>query len=273
MNRLKDGSMTFAIALVILATGATLLAVRLGEGSAGDSLLAKWTTATQREGTYRFTMKQTVTGSDAPAGLGELFSLEGAIDAKTKLARTITSINVLGVDAKCTYVSKEPDTIFVNVHPSRRAEFGAEWLRSDTSNALAGVSFPLRPDQLDDDPERFFDALEKKGTAEVRGVRSTRYTGTFDLASLYPTDTGASPLPADVDSRIPVSLFIDEEGLVRRIELSVSSSKDVSIGFTIDFFDYGEPVALVEPTPGKVKEGRPEQIGTACFPRNLGARE
>jgi hypothetical protein len=216
-------------------------------------------------------MKQDVSGSGAPSNLGSLFTLEGIIDTKNKLSRTVTSINVLGVSTKCTYVSKEPETIYVNVHPTRRAEFGAQWLSSDVKSAIAGVNFPIRPDQLDDDPERYFGDLEDDGTAGINGVPTTKYSGTFDLASLYPQGGDATPLPVEIDSKIPVSVFVDDDDLLRRIKLEVSSSENISIGFTIDFFDYGKAAALSEPPAAETKAGRPEQIATACFPKNLGA--
>ncbi len=274
---LQGGSISLAVALLVVALGGILLAIRVGDDGGdggGSSLLADWTDATEREGTYRFTMKQSVTGSGAPKGLDELFSLEGAVDTRAKLARTVTSISVLGANTKCTYITKEPDIVYVNVHESRRAEFGAPWLRSNVTAALAGVGFPLRPDELDDDPDRYFEQLEENGNATVGGVRTTRYSGEFDLGAIYSTAAGASQLPTDFGERVPVDVYMDDEDLVRRIQLKVSSTNEISIGFTIDFSDYGEPVDLKEPSGTEVKQAaEAADISTACFPATLGARE
>jgi hypothetical protein len=270
---LQSGSISFAIALLILAIGSTLLAIRLGDDSDGASLLTDWTTAAQQQGTYRFSMTQSVSGAEAPPGFDSLFSLTGAVDLSKELARTETSIGLLGVNTKCVYIAKGSETIFVGVHPSRVAEFGAKWLRSTTSAALAGVGSFLRPDELDDDPERYFGELERSGSADVKGIATTRYSSEFDLTALYGAGAIASPLPTSIGETIPVDVYIDDDGLVRRITLKINSTEDLSIGFTIDFFDYGKPNGVKEPPPADIKDSGAGDVATACFPKTFGASE
>jgi hypothetical protein len=273
--RRPAGTIGVAVAVLVAAIAALVLASQIGDpaNTSGVSFLSAWRDATLEAGSYRFSLKQDVSGPDAPQQLGELFKLEGIVDPDSNLLRTVTSLNVLGVATKCTYITKPDSLTYVAVHPSRVSEFGAKWLRTDADSGLVGAQFPIRPDRIDDDPERFFTDLKEDGTDVIRGVQTVRYTGTFDLSSIYESAQPATPQPTSADAEVPVKVYVDGDDLVRRILLEVSSSEDLSINFTLDFFDYGKATELKEPLPADTKPGSPEQIATACFPKDLGLRE
>lgn len=262
---LSTGSLPLAIALLVAAVGATLLAVRLGDGTA--SVLEDWTAAARREGTYRFSTRQEIGGDRAARSIGSFLNMDGAVDLASGLSRSVSTLKVLGVNAKCTYIGKGADAIYVNVHPTRRAQLGATWLRGDLAS-LSGA-FPFRLDQIDDDPSKFVKDLEEDGSGVVRGVDTTRYRGTFDLSSNVP-QTSAQPLASALTRGIPVSLYIDDEGLLRRMAILLSQSSAMQVRMTMDLYDYGKPVKIAEPPARSTKPGRPDQIATACFPASLG---
>jgi hypothetical protein len=105
--------------------------------------------------------------------------------------------------------------------------------------------------------------IEDKGTDEVRGVATTRYAVTVDLAKALeqaPAEQremleaqlkGLDTSLADV----PVDVWIDGDGLARRLVMDLDAVAAPAMGaggsatMTIEFFDYGEPVTIEIPSP------------------------
>jgi hypothetical protein len=108
------------------------------------------------------------------------------------------------------------------------------------------------------------------GTEAVRGVDTTHYRGTVDVASAL------AQLPADkraeVQSRLaqlgvdpasvsfPVDVWVDKDDLVRRVQLAVDSSKVVKTAgapaitgtVTMELYDVGQPVTITVPPANQV---------------------
>lgn len=256
--------MAVAAALLVVALGATLLAALVTDGgSSRSTVLSDWLTGAEEAGSYRFSLEQQVSGRGAPSG-GRLFSLEGEVDVPRNLTRTVTRFEVLGATSTCTSITEGTDAIYVSVHESKRAALGAAWLRGDTEAAIAGFSFPIRPDRFDDDPDRFITDIGPAGAGQVDGTPTRTYAARLDLTALYPPTGGARPQAES--SEVPLTLHVDEAGLLRRMEVSLTRTERTSVGLRVDFFDYGEPITLTAPDPAQVKPGRPDQIATACFP-------
>ena len=197
------------------------------------------------------------------------FKMEGSFDQATGRSRLVlkTSGSAFAVD--CTYVS-EKDTIYTSVHPSRRAQIGAAWVRSKAGAILAAGAFQFRPDQLYEDPDQAFDKLERTGTGEVRGAKTTEYSGELNLAALVQSKN-ASPLPEQLPPGLPTVLSFDDEGRLVRLTFDLrpsGSSTPVSFTSTMDLFDYGKPVDV--DIPKDAKDGTPSESATACFPAAAG---
>jgi hypothetical protein len=122
------------------------------------------------------------------------------------------------------------------------------------------------------DPSRILESLrgvtgepEVVGTEEVRGVETTRYTATLDL------DKAVAEAPADQRdlveaqlgqlgaTRISVDVWVDADGLARRLEVDMSevlgatgAGDDAGAVLAIELFDYGEPVDIQVPSPDQV---------------------
>jgi hypothetical protein len=107
------------------------------------------------------------------------------------------------------------------------------------------------------------------GTEQVRGVETTHYRGTLDVAAAL------SQLPADEQGEIgdrltqlgidpkalsfPLDVWIDQDDLVRRVLLGVDGSKlpggstaGTTATVTLEFYDFGAPVNVTVPPADQV---------------------
>jgi hypothetical protein len=121
--------------------------------------------------------------------------------------------------------------------------------------------------------------VTKVGNEQVRGVDTTHYSASLDLA------TALSQLSADdraqaedqlgrvgIDPssvKVPVDVWIDSDGLVRRVRIGVqpsggetSSNAPAATGtVTIEFYDFGQPVAITVPSGDQVFPIDPSMLG------------
>jgi hypothetical protein len=138
--------------------------------------------------------------------------------------------------------------------------------RSDPASVLSGL-------------ERISNDVKDVGTEMVRGVETTHYHATLDLKkSISRIDSGELPpgLRDKADAllgnapAIPVDVFVDSDGRVRRIATTVdlgSVAAGVSgvsgasglgdlptMHVTVDFYDFGAPVNVVAPPADQIVE-------------------
>jgi hypothetical protein len=152
------------------------------------------------------------------------------------------------------------------------------WLAADVGKL--GPAAALVPGLDNTDPRQFLGALEaisdnvkKVGSESVRGVDTTHYHATLDLgkaldqAKIPPSLRDAEKQFAQSNDAqtptIPVDVFVDGDGYVRRIALDLGSflgegdggsSTAVGSGLTesIDLYDFGTPVNVQAPPPDQV---------------------
>jgi hypothetical protein len=142
------------------------------------------------------------------------------------------------------------------------------WLEATPEDL--GAAGPLGVGGGTNDPSQLLETLrgvggdvEDKGPDEVRGVATTRYGVTVDLAKALeqaPAEQremleaqlkGLDTSLADV----PVDVWIDGDGLARRLVMDLDAVAAPAMGaggsatMTIEFFDYGEPVTIEIPSP------------------------
>ncbi|MEO6317382.1 MAG: hypothetical protein ABIP36_01230, partial [Acidimicrobiales bacterium] len=109
-------------------------------------------------------------------------------------------------------------------------------------------------------------AGEADGRDDVRGVPATRYSATVrigDALDAIPEDRRVA-LQAQLaqlgggDAPIPVEVWVDGDGLPRRLTMSfvdpasVGTAEEVYVAITIELFDYGLPVSIAVPRPDEV---------------------
>jgi hypothetical protein len=159
---------------------------------------------------------------------------------------------------------------------------GAHWIKIDV--ARAGQAIGLSPQQLlggQSNPAQILDYLRassggvtRVGTDLVRGVRTTHYRGAIDLAKI--ADIAPASQRAQLQaalgkliaqlkvSALPVDVWVDGKGLVRRISLSLSlpvNGQTVSAQIFIELFDFGPTPTVAVPAPGDVYDATQAALG------------
>jgi hypothetical protein len=188
---------------------------------------------------------------------GELFMSIGGLPAS--IAQKLPS----GGLAMTELLTK--DTIYIGSPAfASKLPHGAKWLKVDLAKAAAGLG--LEPQALTSgqtDPGQYLQYLkasgghvQKLGGETVRGVATTRYRGSIDLhraAELLPAkDRAASRAAAEKaiaqlgTASLPIEVWIDSRHMVRKLQLSLSSSvsgQHVGTKIEEELFGFG-------PTPG-----------------------
>jgi hypothetical protein len=159
---------------------------------------------------------------------------------------------------------------------------GARWMKLDLSRF--GQALGLNPEQLaggQSNPAQFLEYLKASAGAVtvvghelVRGVETTRYRGAIDLqkaAEVVPSsDRGRlrasiAKLAAQtgVDS-LPVEVWVDAGGLVRRVSLALSipaSGESVQLHMRIELFAFGATPAVIAPQQSEVFDATQTALG------------
>lgn len=132
------------------------------------------------------------------------------------------------------------------------------------------------------DPRELLDALkavsgelDRVGVEDVRGVETTHYRATIDWAD-YANAVGGEQAPAELleqvramvglDS-IPVDVWVDADGYLRRFELSVGATppgqtERFEASIDLELFDYGSEVAVEPPAAEDVVDMTELQPGS-----------
>ena len=105
--------------------------------------------------------------------------------------------------------------------------------------------------------------VEELGTEEIRGVETTGFRAEIDIAQALeemPDDVRSTVEGqlGDVSGTFPVEVWIDGDGLPRRVSMDMSELmgqmvEGGSVAAVMDFFDYGADIEIEEPDASKVK--------------------
>lgn len=149
---------------------------------------------------------------------------------------------------------------------------GKEWVKIDLEQAAAqlpGVDVDQFLQFAGHGPESTLDYLRAVsgpitpvGVETVRGESATRYSTTIDIRKYGNLVTGEAKEQLDsmldqlvaqtgLDA-IPVDVWIGQDGLVRRIEMTFAmtqpgSTERLEASMTFEIFDYGKPVEIILP--------------------------
>jgi hypothetical protein len=154
---------------------------------------------------------------------------------------------------------------------------GKAWVRGDLSTLTRASGSLLRNAGFSGGDPRdvvgFLKAasgdVQEVGREDVRGVSSSHYRATLHLKKLLALATGDgvdSPLNLDSMlaqagiSSIPVDVWVDDESLLRRMEMNFAmnpagtGSGSASFSLTLDVFDYGKPLFIELPPADQVAD-------------------
>ena len=265
------------------ATGRYELVVEMG-GDDGAGLLSFELTG---EGAFDLPAERTRMSMSMDSMLGELLESAPA-DADASFAEGGLGMDVV-TDGDVTYLrypmlswmTGVDAEQWIRIDPEEVAAYAAEQgldpdLLGDPTSMAGGQSTPLV------DPGEILDWLEQAGAEvtevgrdTVGGVDTTHYRAVVDTQLLLDEaideaeradleasfgELGATPddLP---DLEIPIDVYVDDEGFVRRIVMELAtpedsddllgSMTDLSMSVTVDFVDLGEPVDIVVPDPSE----------------------
>ena len=109
--------------------------------------------------------------------------------------------------------------------------------------------------------------LDEVGHDEIRGVTATHYRATIDADELGAqlanaeakglADGFADTVRAAGLDEIPIDVWVDEELLLRRLEMTLTLEqlgRQAESSLSLDLFDYGEPVDVTPPPAAQVAD-------------------
>jgi hypothetical protein len=196
----------------------------------------------------------------------------GAADWTTKQAQF--SITAPGVAAPVQERVID-NTVYVQVPAAEQSKTqGKPWVEASTAanaNQNQGLDKLIAPD----DPQGALQVLESQSSQVTRigrdvidGTSTTHFRATYDLAK---AGSGASPstiqrfVELTGTSAVPVDVWLDSAGRVRRLSLTISVIKlpqgatpaaqaeiPLRVTVTLDLSAFGTPVAVTAPPAGEV---------------------
>jgi hypothetical protein len=271
MNRFLLALTSVALLLAACGEGGSSAAPSADPQTAVMSALAK--TYEQRSMHVEFEMRMAVGTEDLS------FTGSEDVDLKSGAARMTMDLGML--DGTMEVLTD--GTIIYMRSPGLTQAFGVktDWVSMDTE-ALAGAAGNpfggLGTGQLDPSAFVGFFAgavhVKRTGVERIDDATTTRYEGTIDLAKVLGgfaevvgTDAGAEQVRRGLLQLklmglgdIPFTVWIDEEGLLRKerltMDLGMIPGAPKETGMTIEatFSNYGAPVDVEPPRPSKVTD-------------------
>ena len=204
---------------------------------------------------YVLTTSTTVNGADV------VFSGEGVYDWAKDLGQTTYDVPVgevqqrlIGADLYLA-LPQQPDVFFkLKTSDVASSPVGGTVDPSAQLHTLAAV-----------------EDAEVVGEQEIRGVPTTHYRGTYDVARAIKGARGLQQpalrsllgLGAGVTSA-SYDVFLDENGLLRRLEQTVevpaspsTANQELAVKTTLELYDFGVAVTVPAPAPAAVRDGAP----------------
>jgi hypothetical protein len=219
---------------------------------------------TNEAGTY----KADITAEMDIAGQSIDMSGTGEFDGAQQRGHMSYAMNLNGQDVDMEMVFAYP-VIYMQLPPeSGSLPDGKTWIKMDLEKLgqQAGFDFAQIIQAGQSDPSQGLGFLrgatdvQAVGDEDVRDVPTTHYTAVVDLRSLgtkYPEMKPSIDQLVDQSgiSRVPVEVWIDDDGIVRRMKQTFggnSSGLQMNMTMTSDLYDFGTDVSIKEPSADDV---------------------
>ena len=184
-------------------------------------------------------------------GGGQSFTMDGEIDFANAASSFV--MDIPGATA-LEYVGKDT-SIYIR-------SAGGGWTRID----LTGGAADLATQSLGADPRAMLeqladaDGISEDGTEEIRGVRTTKYSGRIDLEKAMRAqgmsdeqiELTKSQLNGAGEVDATVEVFLDDDGLAHRTVSRIAVGSLMDIAVTMDLLDFGTPVDIRVPSDDEV---------------------
>jgi hypothetical protein len=230
--------------LIALTIGGGGRSVSAQEGDEAAALLERAATAMAELETFHFELSTPRGRTVFLEGL-ELAGLEGDVQRPESFRASAT--------ARAAIVELSVDVVGIGsrVWVTDPMQEGRQFRELDVSGVEGegGASLVdlLNPDRVLLEAVSFIEEPAVAGEDEIDGAQTTRVDGTFDLSRLQAEGT---PVPGlRTDRPLPVSIWIDEEGRVRRLELEgpLTTAEMPDVVRRLDLTDFNEAIEIEPP--------------------------
>jgi hypothetical protein len=239
-------------------------------------------------GSAKIDMTMSMRGGDIPAGT--TFSITGVQNFDTGDVEMRIDYGELLAgappDQRYASVRVVDGVMYMRFPDALTEELGLErpWLRLDVgdlqgeggASALSETSSQADPGQYLTYLSGVSDDVEELGTEDVRGVTTTRYRATIDFARAL--DEGAAirdkfeEMGPDIEEQleelaaagvtIPTDVWIDGDGLLRKLRMRMSGAglaavgmpADADVTVTMELYDYGTPASVTLPPAEEITD-------------------
>jgi len=278
---MKPRTLIMLLCAVAAAAAVVLLA---GQGTPSTALdpVAQAAEATMRSGGARAAMSGTV--SDPAAGLSMTLTGGGSMNFATNEADLSLAITGLPAAAAAKLhgrplTMRERFTggalyigspLFAGKLPG-----GASWLKLDLKRISAAMG--LNPGSLtsgEENPAEYLAYLRSRGStltasgsAVVRGVPKTRYSGQLNLLKAVESDAASNLAQARAaiekiiaetgESSYPMEVWVDGNHMVRRVSVTLdlkASGQQLSERINSEYFDFGPTLKVAPPPSSEVSD-------------------
>lgn len=235
--------------------------------SSAQELVASSAAATQEAGSANMATEIRMAGGAQEMSI----TATGAFDFVSGRGAMTMNLGEMGAQMGMSDIEMRTDgtVMYLKMPPQMNAP--TPWVKTDLDAAAGAQGLGGMGQFNNNDPRSALEMLrgvaevEEVGAEDVRGTPTTRYKATVDLDKALAETSGEAKeaLQQQIDmlgtSEMPVDVWIDEEGLLRRQEVTMDLSKmntgtaapaqaPTSMFMRMELFDFGTTVD-VEPPP------------------------
>jgi hypothetical protein len=256
------------LSFIVLPVLAAFPAACGGSDTLASDPVAEAAAKTQAEGSVKvaMTMSMNVVGPKPFTMNGEG---TGVFNNDNGSGRMTFTMRGEGVEAEFDFVYVMPAIYMRSPLFESELPDGKSWMKIDLARAGEELGLDMealmnyRPTDAVASLEATAGEVEEVGTEAVRGIETTQYRATIDLekaASEGPEELRESMARvAELTgiSTIPVRVWVDEDGLIRRLAQTWNQELPDGAGrmhteMTMDLYDFGPRIQVDAPPPGEV---------------------
>lgn len=264
--------------------------------SAADLALAASTSGEVESARFSFDIETTMAGFDRPftlAGSGAIGEAGDRVSLSMDLSSFATLFGAFlgGLGAPDASTLGDPDAWRLDAVQDGEVSYvrfpafgdqlpeGKSWIRAEDGSSVGGA---LELGQLSGTgPTTFLELLEgvsgeveTVGTETLRGVETTHYRATLDPERVEQAQSGTGQgdlrdltdevFPASELTEVPLDVWLDADGLIRKFLLDVSAARADGAGtaratMSFELWDVGEPVEIELPPSDQIVDA--ESLG------------
>ena len=250
-----------------------LLAACGPQASSAQELVASSAAATQDAGSANMAMEMRMAGGPQEMTI----TATGAFDFDSGRGAMTMNLGDMGAQMGLGEVEMRTDGTIMYMKMPAQMNPPTPWVKMDLETAAGAQGLGGVSQFNNNDPRQTLEMLrgvadvEEVGAEDVRGTATTHYTATVDLNKALEEASGESKkaLQQQLDmlgtSEMPMDVWIDDEGLLRRQEVTMDLSNvdtggapaqqaPTSMFMRMELFDFGTQVDVEPPPAGQVTD-------------------